>query len=137
MGASLRSTDSLDGHGRLFQVWDYTVGHGQLLLRSVRQDQYPTRIDILFKDVAYLSLPTVFRLASIGPADSWDGDDGLIDGRAAYALHADPQDGVVVAGVMFVVEDELSHNDPSPFAPSLHPSAVVPMAEHRASPDDG
>ena len=36
---------------RPFQVWLYSVSHGQLLLRSNRSDQLATRVDVLFTRV--------------------------------------------------------------------------------------
>jgi hypothetical protein len=35
---------------RKFQIWLYSVSHGQLLLRSNRSDEFRTRVDVLFKD---------------------------------------------------------------------------------------
>jgi len=43
---------------RNFQIWKYTVGHGQLLLRSTKDPKCPTRIDVFFKNVgATIVLP--------------------------------------------------------------------------------
>lgn len=36
---------------RRFQLWAQTVSHGQLLLRSPRSSQRPTRVEVLFKPV--------------------------------------------------------------------------------------
>ena len=45
---------------RRFQIWLYSVSHGQLLLRSNRSGEFSTRIDVLFKNVAAIELPTAF-----------------------------------------------------------------------------
>ena len=45
---------------RPFQIWAYSVSHSQLLIRSNRSDDCLTRIDVLFKDVAAIKLPTLF-----------------------------------------------------------------------------
>jgi len=37
------------------------VSHGLLLLRSGISDEHPTRIDILFQDVQWMSLPVSFN----------------------------------------------------------------------------
>lgn len=37
---------------RRFRLWAQTVSHGQLLLRSPRSSDHPTRIDVLFKPVS-------------------------------------------------------------------------------------
>jgi hypothetical protein len=41
---------------RTFRLWWATVSHGQLILRSVKNDAYDTRIDLLFKPVEALKL---------------------------------------------------------------------------------
>jgi hypothetical protein len=46
---------------REFQLWKYTVGHSQLLLRSTKSPEFPTRIDVFFKGVVEIQLPTHFR----------------------------------------------------------------------------
>jgi len=44
-------------YNRIFQMWYYTVSHGQMLLRSVGSEkQY--NIDIYFGDVSYIEMPT-------------------------------------------------------------------------------
>ncbi|HEU5378087.1 MAG TPA: hypothetical protein VFV38_21910 [Ktedonobacteraceae bacterium] len=45
---------------RVFAVWKYTISHRQLILRSVKDQErgISTRIDLLFKPVAWMSLPT-------------------------------------------------------------------------------
>jgi hypothetical protein len=45
---------------RKFQVWKYTVGHSQLLLRSTKSPDCSTRIDVLFKGVSEFHLPASF-----------------------------------------------------------------------------
>lgn len=44
---------------RPFQMWRYSVGHSMLLLRSTKDEQHDTRVDVLFKRVERLDLPTV------------------------------------------------------------------------------
>jgi hypothetical protein len=43
---------------RRFQLWSYRVSHSQLLLRSVKDAEHTSRIDVLFKGVDALDLPT-------------------------------------------------------------------------------
>jgi hypothetical protein len=47
---------------RVFTVWKYTISHRQLVLRSVKDPMQgiSTRIDLLFKPVVWMSLPTSF-----------------------------------------------------------------------------
>lgn len=44
-------------YGRTFSLHLYWASHGPLLLRSFKNDKHPTRIDILFGDVRWMSLP--------------------------------------------------------------------------------
>lgn len=91
--------------GRRFQVWKYTVSHSMLLIRSTRDEANSTRIDVLFKPVGRLDLPTSF--------------DGLVIERAApgrYAVSGPGWSGYVEADTVAVAEDEGEYFDPSPFA---------------------
>jgi len=53
---------------REFQIWKYTVGHSQLLLRSTKAPNLPTRIDVLFKGVSEFHLPTALSGLSVQEA---------------------------------------------------------------------
>lgn len=92
---------------RHFQVWLYTVSHGQLLLRSVKSADHATRIDLLFKAVEFVEIPTSF--------------DGLQVERVEreYRLSGDGWRGRIVAGSCFAAEDDGDYFDPSPFEKSL------------------
>jgi len=57
---------------RSFQIWKYTVGHSQLLLRSTKSPDFPTRIDVFFKGVKEIHLPTSFTGLSITEASQAD-----------------------------------------------------------------
>ena len=90
---------------RRFQVWKYTVSHSMLLLRSTKTDQHPTRIDVLFKPVKRLDIPTVF--------------DGLTverSGEDLFTLSGAGWSGTVEAVTMALAEDEGEYFDESPFA---------------------
>ena len=45
----------------MFQLWQYTVGHGRLLYRRTKGTETETRIDILFKPVYGMQLATVLH----------------------------------------------------------------------------
>jgi hypothetical protein len=53
---------------RRFQIWKYTVGHTQMLLRSTKSPDFPTRIDVFFKGVEAFHMPTIFTGLSIAEA---------------------------------------------------------------------
>lgn len=44
------------GH-RPFQLWEYRVSHGSMLVRSPRRADESTNIDIMFAGVEYVDLP--------------------------------------------------------------------------------
>ena len=43
--------------GRQFQLWEYHIGHGSLLIRSPAGPHVATSIDIIFVGVEYLAAP--------------------------------------------------------------------------------
>jgi hypothetical protein len=92
---------------RHFQIWRYEVGHAQLLLRSVKGDRHASRIDVLFKAVKAIDLPTKFDGLQI----ERDGDQ--------YAVSGVGWSGGVIAGACFQAEDAGEYYDPSPFAHSM------------------
>jgi hypothetical protein len=46
---------------REFQLWAYTVSHGRIMFRSVRDSNHSTRIDIVFFDVQRMEINTMLR----------------------------------------------------------------------------
>lgn len=44
---------------RRFKFWDYNVSHNQLLIRSPKNEEFNTNIDIKFIGVSYLDIPTI------------------------------------------------------------------------------
>ena len=86
---------------RTFQLWHYTVSHSQLLLRSPPGSSHSTRIDILFKCVDRMDVPTSM--------------DGLRIHRSGpqYLLRGKKWSGSVTASVAFAAEDDGDYADPS------------------------
>jgi len=113
--------DTLKYRGR-FQLWSYTVSHGQLLLRRNKGPGFPTRVDILFKDVAAVHLPTSFDDLELaedhGPAQDFAGGLGAwpAHGRKTFRLTGQSFAGTVVAGAVFCHEDTKEHFEPSEFS---------------------
>jgi hypothetical protein len=91
---------------RHFQIWRYEVGHAQLLLRSVKGDHHASRIDVLFKDVKAIDLPTRFAGLQI----ERDGDQ--------YAVSGAGWSGHVIAAACFQAKDTDEYYSPSPFTHS-------------------
>jgi hypothetical protein len=42
---------------RRFQLWEYRVGHGCLLVRSPNDENHPTNVDVICEGVLYMELP--------------------------------------------------------------------------------
>lgn len=113
---------------RQFQLWTYTVGHGQLLLRSPKAPGHPERIDVLFKDVTWINLPTLLhglhvevaegeaareRLAAAGVRETGTG--------RLYLLRGRDWRGHVLAGAVFHHVDEGEYYAPSALLPDFPP----------------
>src|SRR5690349_18618875 len=94
--------------GRRFQIWSYRVGHSQLLLRSNPEEGFYSRIELLFKGVAAVHLPTVMSGLIVQVLKR--GHRGLPpwadahDGREVYAVAFSGGEGYVVAGAAFMSE---------------------------------
>jgi hypothetical protein len=57
---------------RRFQLWEYRVSHGALLIRSPRGPGIETNIDLAFSGVEYVACPRMLRgveLATVIPED--------------------------------------------------------------------
>jgi hypothetical protein len=104
---------------RMFQLWAYTVGHGQLLLRSVKSDSAPSRVDLAFKDVVALKLPSFFDQLAVEESSARQValSESLAAGRRVWILRGTcggaTFEGFVVAGAMLSIEDDGEYNEPS------------------------
>jgi len=107
--STMRSSEPIDTFDseRQFQMWRYDVSHSQLLLRSVKSESSPSRIDVLFKAVVAIDLPTTLH----GLRLRREGDE--------YSASGDTWSGRVGAGACFAAEDEGEYFDPSAFSDSL------------------
>lgn len=105
---------------RMFQVWAYLVSHGQLLLRSTKAAGVPTRIDILFKDVAAMKLPARFETLTISIVAKHpeELDPDLVRSRTFFRLSGPRFEGYVVAGSMTQSEDQREFDEPSGIFPT-------------------
>lgn len=108
--------------GRRFQLWAFSVSHGQLLLRSPRSEAHPTRCEICFKDVVRLDLPALMDDVEVEVAAGADvpafalelGESELWE-RAVYRVRGRGFVGYVVAGMVVHGEDDGAYYTPSPF----------------------
>ena len=118
-------TQQLFRYDGRFQWWSYTVSHGQLLLRSTRSATRDTQVDVLFKDVGLVCMPTSIEDIEVFTGDDSDLPKGihLADGRKIFVVRGRELSGVVSAGVVLHLEGPGSHNDPSPLIPTFPPAA--------------
>jgi len=114
---------------RTFQVWAYTVSHSQLLLRSNRTAEFDTRVEVLFKGVGAVQLPTVLSGLEVSeiPMEHAPGelrtlltDEDWI-GRKLYMIRSGGSTGYVVAIAAFFAEDHGEYYAPS----SLYETAAL------------
>jgi hypothetical protein len=111
---------------RPFQVWAYTVSHRQLLLRSPKSAELPTRVDILFKDVRAMTLhphiSTVrLELASDAEAAELSSHLKLTNVRTNIYVIAHEPLMLVAAGIATWHEDAGEYFDQSYFDPLTAP----------------
>ena len=119
------------GSDRQFQIWRYTVGHRQLLLRSVKSPENPTRINVLFKGVCQFHLPTVIRGLFIAEETESNvrelftlrQSEAEKNNLKVFTVRGMDFIGYVVALAVFSREDSGEYYDPSPF-PSLKDSSA-------------
>lgn len=69
-GEPIPMTNSLQD--RDFQVWLYRVTHGQLLIRSPKDERHARNADIMFVGVEYMDLPRHMKGVTLGVATEED-----------------------------------------------------------------
>ena len=101
-------------------MWEYTVGHGQLLLRSPKNEELRTRIDVLFKNVGAIELPTVLDGLTVSEATEgdWSAIGPRVDqryrtGRTLFVVRGSSFLGYVLAGFVNWHEDEAEYYEAS------------------------
>jgi hypothetical protein len=105
----------------------YHQSHGVLLLRSYdRDDGGPKRIDLLFRGVVWMSIPTWFSdftidrclldevLEYIPPSHR-----AKAESRKVFRVDIDRTPHYIIAGGVFATSDDLSYFDPSPLLPEI------------------
>ena len=120
------SARQFDLPDRAFRMHAFFQGHSQLLLRAERHagysvPQYPTRIDILFKAVEFVKLPTTMRGFSLSTATPGDGSvaeawlpRSFGPGSEVFVVRGSDYEGYVVAAAAYLCEDEVEDG----YAPS-------------------
>lgn len=104
-------------------MWRHVVSHSQVLLRSVRTDLLPTRIEILFKSVDFVCLPTRMPGLSVSEGSGDESVPGMIDsslvsrGSIRFEVRGPQYEGFVIAGSITVAEDDKGYAEGSSLWP--------------------
>jgi hypothetical protein len=108
---------------RRFEIWDYTVSHSQLLLRSAKTNSEQTRTEVLFKGVKLMNLMTPLEGLSIEKCSENSSQLSKLGypipiGCDLYRVltttfEGYAFEGYVMAAAMFVHVDDLDFNEPS------------------------
>lgn len=106
---------------REFQVWQYSVSHSVLMLRSFHPQRYETRIDVAFPAVELMHLQPSYQGLSISRLAGAESlaflhQRGLPPGSGKLFLLNDG-DGYVQAADCQWHEDQGDHHTPSRFGP--------------------
>ncbi len=106
---------------REFEVWQYSVSHSMLLLRSFHPQKYATRIDVAFPSVALMHLQPVYESLSIRLATDLERDQ-ILGSNALNLTHGhlfllNDGEGYVHAAKYLWHEDAGDHHSPSRFGP--------------------
>jgi hypothetical protein len=122
---------------RDFQLWDYTVSHAQLLLRSPATTAEPFNIDIVFLGVKELDLPTSMRgLTMTGPEPLLDAGRSP---RDRYRLTSGGKEYAIVAAAFRIYKNHLDLKESSLEFSSREEKApgeiLTHSGLHRGSPE--
>jgi hypothetical protein len=86
---------------RHFRLWDYTVSHNQMLLRSPAGEGGPKNIDIIFLGVDYVGIPSMLDGVGLGTSTPED----VMEASRRVGQDCEPGDVHVItsAGRRFLV----------------------------------
>jgi hypothetical protein len=103
---------------RRFQLWEYRVSHGALLIRSPKGPSAETNVDLVFSGVEYIGCPRMLRGVELVPAAAADIErvreefGAVAHPNQVFVLLSDGARHVVVAASCHVSEnlDDLFEN---------------------------
>jgi hypothetical protein len=108
---------------RRFQIWQYSVSHSLLLLRSLQPEAFNTRIDVCFPAVSFMQLQDGYDSLTMDLASE---EEKAVFLESRSVKIANPRgklyllndgDGFVVSATCDWEEDEGDHHTPSAFGP--------------------
>ena len=112
----------IDQSDRVFHLEVLRGGMNRLLFRSNMSETWPTRVEILFMNVKYLAVATVWHgpvIQRLGSLDEcadrvpWSLDAPIE--ISVFSVRSHAGEGLVVAGSMALDESDASASDPSRF----------------------
>lgn len=118
---------------RRFQLWEYHVSHGMLLIRSPKGPEINHHVDLIFAGVEYVSITRLLRGVVIEMATELDlelleSSAGNFDPNRVFLLHSGRHKNVVVAAA-FEARENRDDIFSSPFraiwSPQARPSGQV------------
>ncbi len=106
---------------RKFQVWQYSVSHSLLLIRSFHPQRYETRIDFLFNSVEIMHVQPTYQTFRVDLASTQEAQVTLGDRFTEFSnvpLYViNDGEGYVCARRASWHEDAGDHHTPSAFGP--------------------
>lgn len=106
---------------RTFQTWEFSVSHGQLLIRSPKSSDCPTNIDLIFAGVKYMDLPRILRGVEVDEPNAADASiirerlDKQGTSDRIFVIKSNNRRYYVVAAALQIAENEFDIFD-SPFS---------------------
>jgi len=106
---------------RYFTVKDYDVSHGQLLIRSTKNDENKMNIDIIFFDVKYMQIITSFKGIAVKSGSipnktfNYPSVDSALNFKSnhLFEITTDDEHYYIVAAFYKVFENELDFSETS------------------------
>ena len=104
---------------RHFTLFSYKGKRGELLLRSRKSSEFPTRLDVLITDVSALEIRCWSDGLTIEETDiqniqgKGSRPQEIAEGRRAFSVTGTAWSGFIVGGAVYTHEDDRHWTDPS------------------------
>lgn len=104
-----------------FQWWSYTASHAQLLLRRTKTPERPTQVDVLFKDVELVNLPTTVDDLEVEEVSQEHDTTPKTRGVKVFGVRGRGVQGQVIAGAVVHEEADRNYYEDSRLLPPFPP----------------
>lgn len=105
---------------RYFTLFDFLISHGQLLLRSSKNDKYTDNVDIIFFDVQYIQLHISLHGLSVSCPDKSElanliqlSSSSTAAGKQIFEIKSGDANYYIAASYFTVYENQLEFNETS------------------------